>query len=75
MKKNPKKVSVYSGSTEAGASALELRMLFKESDLICVLNDEVEVAKWKNIRRTLQAKETASENLRGLINPALILKA
>lgn len=50
-------------------------MFFKKSDLICVLNDEVELAKWKSVRRAIQAKETACGNLRGLVNCEIILKA
>lgn len=49
-------------------------MFLKGSDLMCVLKGEVELAKWESAGRTLQAKETASENLRGLINRAINLK-
>lgn len=41
------KIFVYTGNTEVGASASELMMLLKGSESICVLSDEIELAKWE----------------------------
>ena len=57
-----------------GAPTSELMMLLKGNDSICVLNDEVRLAKWERVGRTFQAKGTASSNLRRLIKHEIILK-
>ena len=57
-----------------GASASDLTMPLKGSDSICVLSDEVELAKWERDGKIFQANGTASSNLRRLIKQEIILK-
>ena len=56
-----------------GASASDLTMPLKGSDSICVLSNEVELAKWERDGRIFQANGTAPSNLRQLIKHEIIL--